>query len=575
MDKKVWVWFLSSLLPYRKELVSLFAISLVLGSIGAVMPILMQRTVDAAVSGHFDVTLVVLIGISSLLTTMPIAYVFRKRLRDSYVYKLRGQVLKHLLRLDIAFHEDRGSTVVTTQAGKGLDASEQLINVLGNGLLIVQVPVAIFSVAYIAGHNLVVAGLLVIFMVVFAFFGKALGKRLSSVEEEYQDIDTKLSSRQREAVQFASIVKVSHAADSEVAKYWEEGKGALQLQHKQTWLYALFTMAGNGGGAFASFLIVIFFLPQLIDGSVTVGTFFALLTYATRAMMPASFLGEIYAEIKRVGVKIKLLVEMLEQQPQVIEPKNALTLHSLRRDITLSGVTFQYKEDSKPVLHDINLVIPSGKKTAIVGQTGSGKTTLARLVTRLYDPTTGVVEFDGTDVRHLSFASLYGQIAYLSQEVPILTGTIADNVSFGSIGYNESDVLSALEKASAHFVHEGEEGVRTRVGEMGKMLSGGERQRIALARIFMRKPSIIILDEATSALDSVTEANVSEMFDELSKENGGRTMIVIAHRLSTVQNADQIVVMDKGSIVDIGCHTELLSRCELYQRLTASPSFIK
>jgi len=312
------------------------------------------------------------------------------------------------------------------------------------------------------------------------------------------------------------------------------------------------------------------FIPMIIDGSLTVGTFFALSMYAQRVVQPASFLGDLYSEIKRSGAILLPLMKMLDVEPDVVEQKNALRLNLLKDGILVRNLSFRYPGAKTDTLSGVNLRIPARKKTAIVGSTGSGKTTLARLVARLYDPTEGVIEFDGTDVRNVSFASLYGQVAYLSQEVPIFTGTIEDNVTFGLDGYTDRDIFDALERSSATFVSNDGDGLRMKIGEMGKKLSGGERQRVAIARIFMRKPSVVILDEATSALDNVTEAHVHSTLDELSNINGGKTMIVIAHRLSTVRNADQIIVLDKGSVLDTGTHEELLARCDLYKELNST-----
>lgn len=567
MNKNEWKWFFSSLRPHRTQMALMLISAWILGAIGAVLPILLQQLVDRAIVGYVDYKALAIYTAGLILTVVPIASIFRSRLCAKFDYHLRGRVLAHLLHLDANFHENKGSDTVSTQAGKGIDACSEMISLLGNGQLIVLIPVAIFATTYIAERSLLATGLLIAFMVLFAFVGKSLGRKLSSIEEEYQERDTELTSRLRESIENSSVVRVCNACGQETAKYWKDGKTALLLRHKLIWLCAKFQMFGNGAEVFASLVVAILFIPQVADGSITAGTLFALLLYAVKIMQPANFVGNFYAQMKQAGVKIKSLVEILETEPSVTESTNPLTLNPLRNAIEFVNVSFRYGGKSRDVLTGINLTIPAGKKTAIVGISGSGKTTLARLITRLYDPSLGLIEFDGTDLRHVSFATLYNQVAYLSQDVPIFSGTVEENVAFGIDIYNKSDVLYALQMAAAGFVHVDQEGINRIIGENGRKLSGGERQRIALARIFMRNPSVIVLDEATSALDTATEWEVTEMFNRLSRDNGGLTMVVIAHRLSTVLDADQIVVLDKGQIVDTGTHQELLSRCEQYQRL--------
>lgn len=570
MDKETWQWFRDSVLEYRGRLVAFLLSVIFLGTIGASIPFLLQQLVDDALAGSFNRGIAVLFVSAIVLSAIPIAFIQRQRLRNTYRYDLRGKLLQHIFRMDMSFHENRGSTIVATQAMKGVNAAGTIISILGNGQVIIQTPIALFSIFYIGKYSILAASLLFGFFALFVFIGKQLGERIYTYEEAHQDIDTKILHRQREAIQQISTVKVHHAEEAEMAQYWDTGKTALFLRNKLANMYALLNFLGQGANGFAYVVVIVIFLPHVIDGSMTAGVFFALSMYATRALAPVQYLGDYYSELKQNSAMLVPIIDMLKVKPQVIEQEHPLSLNPLRGEIVLSNISFQYPEKTKEVLHNVTLHIPAQKKTAIVGSSGSGKTTLARLITRLYDPTAGTIEFDGVDVRNVSLKSLYKEIAYLSQEVPIFTGTVEENVAFGVSEYNVDDVLNALERSSADFVHTDQEGILTKIGEMGKKLSGGERQRIALARIFMRNPSIVILDEATSALDNITEASVHGMFEELSKLDGGKTMIIIAHRLSTVRNADQIVVLEKGAVIDIGTHTELLARCEVYQNLNAT-----
>ena len=465
-----------------------------------------------------------------------------------------------------------GSTILATQANKGVNAAGNLLSLLTNNQILLQLPIAIFAVFYMGQHDVGATTILLLFLVVFGVSSKYLGKKIATEEEAYQEIDNELTHRTREAVHQIQTVKVNNATAHELDHYWREGKRALERRFRLINLNGMFAFLGGGAHSFAIGVVAVSFLPPLARGEITTGTFFALVIFASRIVGPAEFLGEFYADIKEASALLKPIMEILDNKPQVVEQPHPLQLNPVRDAIEVRNVSFRYPGSDRDVLKGVSLTIPSLRKTAIVGRSGSGKSTLARLLTRLYDPTAGIVTFDGTDLRNLSFASLYGQISYLTQEVPIFTGTISDNVAYGLDDYKIADIDRALISSSAHFVSRLKDGLGTKVGEMGKKLSGGERQRIAIARLFMRNPSVIILDEATSALDNITEAEVHRTFEELGKLNGGKTMIVIAHRLSTVQNADQIVVMDDGRVLDAGTHEELLSRCEFYRELNTTLS---
>lgn len=550
----------------------LLLISLVYGLIGIATPLVLQQLVDAAVAGSFDTVLTVSLIALFFMSSVPLPYWMRSRLRARFIYKLRGDLLNSLLRMDTSFHDDRGSTKLTTEAAKGVGAVGDLLNLFTSSQMLLQLPVAFFAIFYLGKHSPLAVSILIGFLIAFSICAKTLGAKIATEEEAYHSIDNELTHRSREVVHQIQMVKLNNTVTQELAYYWKEGRLALERRFKLINLHGTFSFLGGGAHDFATSIAVIFFIPQLVHGDITVGTFFALVMFATNIVSPAHFFGDFYTEIKEANALIKPVMAILANRPKVVEQPNPLQLNPIRDAIRLQNLSFQYPGSERPILRDVNLTIPARKKTAIVGKSGSGKSTLARLLTRLYDPTSGVIAYDGTDIRNVSFSSLYGEVSYLTQEVPIFTGTIAGNVAYGSDTYEQGDIGHALTRASALFVHQLEDGLDTKVGELGKKLSGGERQRIAIARLFMRNPSVIILDEATSALDNITECEVHQAFEQLGTLGGGKTMIVIAHRLSTVLNADQIVVMDDGRVLDVGTHEELLERSEHYRQLNTTLS---
>lgn len=571
-EMNAWSWFGGSLKPYRAQLMLLVCAAVVIGVAAAATPILFQSMIDTALEQKAVMwSAVIAYFVVMMLTAIPLTFTLRERLLTEYTYQLRGQILHHLLRMDMSFYEDKGSTKIISEVGKGVGACSSLIQILSSGQLLISLPVALFAVFYISKYSLTAVLFLgIVCLITLLGARQFVGKRLEETEEAYQERDNDLTFRQREVVQFASVVRVYHAGASEEKRYNALGGEIKILRTIRTMLYAKFRLLIGMTGIAVDAIVIVIFLPQLIVGTISLGTFFAIYLYAGKVIEPATSLGDVYSEIMQAKAQLKPLIEVLAIVPQVTEQVHALALNPLRDAITLSRVSFQYPDSDKPVLHDVSLTIPAGQTTAIVGLTGSGKSSLAKVLMRLYDTTAGVVEYDGVDVRNLSFASLYRQIAYLSQEVPIFTDTVMANVAFGLESDDETAVHTALTRASASFVLNREDGLFAKIGEMGKKLSGGEKQRIALARVLRRDPPIILLDEATSALDSKTEAQINEVFEELSSHSSGKTLIVIAHRMSTVMHADQIVVLNEGRIVDVGKHDELLARCALYQELNGS-----
>ncbi len=569
MKKNAIAWVVRSMYSVRGRVALLIVSALVFGAAEMIFPLMFRSIIDNAAQGRFNPYYIMLFCALALFIALPVAHMQRGFLCNFYAYTLRGDVFQHLLRMDMAFHDNRGSTIVLSQATQGVGASVEFMEVLTETQVLISVPVALFSAYYIGMHSMTAVGLIGIIFVGFILASHKLGQRVSLAESQYYDIDNVLMHRQREMIQRVDVVKTSGATTAEVSRYWTDGAEALRIRNKLVRLYSTFRFLGRGAHSLVYLIVLGIFLPQVVQGTLTMGTFFALLLYASRAVEPAIFLGEQYSKLKRIGAKIEPLVDMLHERTSITE--GSLQLRPVRSAIIVEHVTFSYPGASQPTLRDVCVRIPAGKKTAIVGHTGAGKSTLARVILRLYDPQEGVVCYDGTDVRHMSFSSLREEVSYLPQEVPIFTGTISDNVCFGDgQQYHDGVMLRALERAAAGFVGLHEDGVLAKVGEMGKKLSGGERQRIALARIFMRNPSVIILDESTSALDNITEAKVSESLTHFAQGDQQKTLIIIAHRLSTIQSADQIIMMEHGRVIDTGSHEELMDRCDAYAALNST-----
>ncbi|MDO8580233.1 MAG: ATP-binding cassette domain-containing protein, partial [Candidatus Omnitrophota bacterium] len=303
----------------------------------------------------------------------------------------------------------------------------------------------------------------------------------------------------------------------------------------------------------------------VINNHLSLGIFVLFFGSIMSIISPIKKLGNVNAIMQQALSATQRIYDVLDAPITVSEDPKAKALPEMCRGISLNNVTFQYHEESGLILKEINLTINKGELVAIVGPTGAGKTTLVNLISRFYDPTTGSVDIDGTDVKTLTFESLRQQIGIVSQSTILFHDTVKANIAYGHSHADQPSIEAAARKAYAHhFIEQMPLGYNTVIGDQGIRLSGGEKQRLSIARAILKNPPILILDEATSQLDSESEKYIQEALDELMK---GRTVIAIAHRLSTVTRADKIVVLEHGRMVGLGSHEELLRTCPLYERL--------
>jgi ATP-binding cassette subfamily B protein len=300
------------------------------------------------------------------------------------------------------------------------------------------------------------------------------------------------------------------------------------------------------------------------SATITIGTLVAFTTLQTRLFFPIGSLLGVQLEVQSSLALFDRIFEYLDHRVEIVEGER--TLERPRGDIRLDSVWFRY-DDAAWTLQDVSFAVPPGTKTALVGETGSGKTTCAYLVARLYDPTQGTVSIDGVDVRELTFEALAATVGVVSQETYLFHASVRENLSFARPEASDAEIEDAARAAQIHeLIATLPEGYETVVGERGYRFSGGEKQRIAIARTILRNPPVLVLDEATSSLDTQTEQLVQEALERLSE---GRTTIAIAHRLSTVRDADQIVVLDRGRVVEVGTYDELIEQGGRFAALAA------
>ena len=393
---------------------------------------------------------------------------------------------------------------------------------------------------------------------------RLFGKRLKALSTNIQDQTAALTTLIEEVISGIRVVKSFVQTSREHSRF----KVALQTLVGMTLRRAAILSVFIPTITLLTFIMAGMVLwyggKQVIDASMTPGDLLAFVLFAGILIGPFGSAARMFSQVKEAQGAMQRVFELLDTQPEVTDHPKAITLPTIQGHVKFSGVGFAY-DPRQPVLSDLSFEIQPGEFVALVGPTGSGKSTIANLLHRFYDPTAGSISVDGLDLREVTLNSLYRQIALVPQETILFGETIFENIRYGRDTASEKDVIHASQAANAHdFISGFPDGYQTMIGEKGINLSGGQRQRIAIARAIIKDPRLLILDEATSALDSESELLVQQA---LSRLFTGRTTLVIAHRLTTIQEADQILVLNKGVIVEAGTHTSLLQQEGLYRHL--------
>lgn len=393
-----------------------------------------------------------------------------------------------------------------------------------------------------------------------------LGKRMRRVTANSQVETGLLTTLLAQTFQGMRVVKAY------VMEYYEKNRVKLlveklfKLSFKAARIRAMVSPIMETLGGLAISVVIIYGGIQVIDGTSTTGELFSFITALLMAYDPMKKLGNLNVSIQEGLAGAQRLFNVLDTKPVLFDKPDAQELKNVKGNITISNVTFSYGSGS-PVLSNINLKVSAGKRIALVGPSGAGKSTILNLIPRFYDINAGQVKIDDFDVRDVTMASLHQNIALVSQEITLFDDTIRANIAYGRDDASNEDIYDASQKAAAHdFIMDLPQGYETQVGEQGVKLSGGQRQRLAIARAMLKNSPILLLDEATSALDTESERQVQIALDKLMN---GRTTLVIAHRLSTVVDADVIYVIENGQIVQSGSHDTLIEQGGPYAKLYA------
>jgi len=389
------------------------------------------------------------------------------------------------------------------------------------------------------------------------------GKKLRRTSIRTQEVTGGLASHLQETISGAKLVKAFGAEEFEVDRFATRNADLYRLNMKVVKVQAMTSPLSEMFAGFGAAAVVFYGGYSVVNGQSTPGNFFSFMTALFMLYEPVKRLSQVNNIIQQGIAAATRVFEVLDTLPDVKEEPGAVALTEVRREIAFEQVDFRYSKGGLPILREISFRTEVGRTVAIVGSTGAGKTTLVDLLPRFYDPTGGAIRIDGVDLREMTLSSLRSRIGIVGQHTILFNDTVRNNIAYGTPGASQEKIQEAARRANAHpFISRLPEGYDTVVGEQGLKLSGGERQRVAIARALLKDAPILILDEATSALDTESESIVQEALETLMR---GRTTFVIAHRLSTVRNADVILVIEEGRIVESGSHEELLSRESRYR----------
>ena len=566
--------------PYRARLGLVGGLIVVSAGLGVVSPFLLRAVLDTAIqvdpsTGEATVRLGLLTALVAGMVAIPIVTgvlgvwqtLLSNLVGQAVMHDLRTSVYRHLQRLSLAFFTRTRTGEVQSRIANDIGGIENVVTTTATSVLS-NVTTVVATVIAMVLLDWRLAAFALALLPLFVWLTKRVGEQRKKVTAERQASLADVSSIVQESLSVSGILlgKTMGRASDLATRFETESErlAGLEVRSRMTgrWMMA----AIQTTFAVMPALVYLFAGWTIDRGSttITIGTLVAFTTLQTRLFFPIGGLLGVQLEVQSSLALFDRIFEYLDQPVDIAE--GTREIDRPRGDVAFDDVWFRYEQDAW-TLEDVSFSVPAGTKTALVGETGSGKTTCAYLVARLYDATRGTVSIDGIDVRDLTFPSLTAAVGVVSQETYLFHASVRENLRFAKPDATDEEVEDAARAGQIHdLIASLPEGYETVVGERGYRFSGGEKQRIAIARTILRNPPILVLDEATSALDTQTERAVQAALERLAE---GRTVIAIAHRLSTVRDADQIVVLDRGRIVERGTHDELLSLGGRYASLVA------
>jgi ATP-binding cassette subfamily B protein len=488
------------------------------------------------------------------------------RVAQRAIRRVALQVFRHLHSLSLRFHLERQTGGVSRDIERGTSGISTLLSYLIFSIVPVILEFGLVAAVLLAKFDWRFAAITFGAVAVYIAFTIAVTEWRIDIRRRANELDSKANTRAIDSLLNYETVKYFGNEEFEARRYDDHLRGYEAAATKSEASLGLLNIGQSLIIAAAVTALMVLVAQGVAAKSLTLGDLVLVNALLIQLYIPLNFLGMVYRQVKQSLVDINRMFRLLEEHREIEDRADAVALPDAPATIRFEHVDFAY-EPNRQILADVSFDIPAGSKVAVVGHSGSGKSTLARLLYRFYDVGAGRITVNGIDLRGLKQASLRGAIGIVPQDTVLFNDTIRYNIHYGRPGAAEDEVVEAAKAAHIHdFIATLPDGYETKVGERGLKLSGGEKQRVAIARALLKRPRILIFDEATSALDSKAEKAIQAELDRIAR---GRTTLVIAHRLSTVLDADQILVMDHGRIAERGTHRELLEAGGLYAQMWA------
>ncbi|MCG8487843.1 MAG: ABC transporter ATP-binding protein/permease [Chromatiales bacterium] len=566
---------LKSMLPFLWEYRgrALFALGcLVLAKLANVgIPLVLKEIVDSLEKSAHTVLvlpLFLLLGYGVLRLASSLFNELRDgifaRVRYRAMRNLSNKVLTHLHDLSLRFHLERQTGAISRDLERGTRSVSTILNYMVFSILPMVVEFSLVAAVLFTQYDIKFA--LVTFGTVIVYVGFTLA--ITEWRMEYRHIMNRLDSEANsqafdslinyETVKYFGNENLELRRFDETLADWEDN--AVKSQTSMS----LLNFGQGGIIAVGVAIIMIYAADGVVEGTMSIGDLVLVNTFMLQLFIPLNFLGVVYRQIKYSLADMDLIFKLLEQPPEITDAEDARPLQLQGGEVCFERVDFAYQPE-RQILHNVDFTLKAGEKLAVVGHSGAGKSTLSRLLFRFYDVTAGVITVDGQDIRQLTRESLRAAIGIVPQDTVLFNESILYNLAYGNPNASQQEIEEAARIAHiADFIDQLPDGYQTVVGERGLKLSGGEKQRVAIARAMLKRPQILIFDEATSSLDTKTEQSIQETLREVARNH---TTLVIAHRLSTVVDADRILVMDQGRIVEQGTHPQLLQQQGRYHQM--------
>lgn len=566
---KYWKAYFKFVKPYTKWIILTLVIGMLKFGIPSLLPLVQKYVVDDILLNQTLIVsdkishLTILLGICLFLFIIvrgPVEYArqyFAQLITAKILFDLRNKLYSHLQRLSLKYYQN---TKVGEVISRFINDAEQTKNIVEVGLM--NIWLDMFTLVFVLGFMFYLNPLLTLVAIaVFPLYALAvqiLYKRLKKLTKDRSAALAGIQAYLHERIQGISVIR-SFALERHEGRQFERTNRrfldkALAHSRWNAWTFAVINTLTD----IAPLLVIGYGGYEVIQGNLTLGTFIAFFGYLDRLYAPLRRLISSSTVLTQASASWERVLELLEEPYDMTDSKDAAIMTNGKHSVAFHHVGFKYSEQGNWVLQDISLQVDPGQTVAFVGMSGGGKSSLVGLIPRFYDVQQGSITVGGKDVREWTMESLRNQVGMVLQDNFLFSGSVRDNILYGKPGASDEEVIAAAQSANAHeFILGLPDGYDTEVGERGVKLSGGQKQRIAIARVFLKDPSVLILDEATSALDLESEHLIQQSLQHLSQS---RTTLIVAHRLSTITHADQIIVMKDGMIAERGTHEELMQR---------------